>query len=175
MKLIGKGSFTTAYLLEDNSVLLYSNDPIKECMSWGHFPTSRLFPEVKFSEHTFDQFGNNTYTMKYYPKVHSLKNALCERDYRLYQLLRKLPSSINVRNKCDLYSLWYKTFNTIPDEFKEEREEIIEALDACANHGTDINFEISPRNVAVDGNELVLLDCFFMSSKLQETLKRRAA
>ena len=36
------------------------------------------------------------------------------------------------------------------------------ALDACGNWSTNVMFEISPRNIAVDNGQLVLLDCFFL-------------
>ena len=69
MKLIGKGSFTKAYL-SNNEVYLDSCDPIKECISFGWFPESRLFPKIE------NDSKSGMYKMKYYPKVRSLKNNL---------------------------------------------------------------------------------------------------
>lgn len=167
MQLIGKGAFTKAYLCEDNSVFLKSECQIKECMSFGWFPDSYLFPKINGT----DNMGE--YTMKYYPKVTSLKSSLEPRQYRFYKLLKGL--SIRwAHNKYDLYNEWHKAFESIPDEFAEERDSILEALDACANYGSDINFEISPRNVAVDNGKLVLLDCFFLISNLNEVKSRKS-
>lgn len=49
---------------------------------------------------------------------------------------------------------------------------ILEALDACLNYGSSVRFEISPRNVAVQDGQLVLLDCFYLQSTLNEVLGR---
>ena len=164
MKLIGKGTFTHAFLIDDNTVALHSTDPLKECMAHGWFPDNRLFPIVEQTDH-------NVYTMKYYPKVRSLKNSLNERDYTLYTILRKLRIVQPANNYMKL-DAWRAAFNTIPGEYSTEREALLDALDACCNYGTDINFEISPRNVAVDNGNLVLLDCFFLTSALTKAYAR---
>ena len=167
MKLIGKGTFTKAYLLESGEVLLKSVDPIKECMAHGWVPVSELFPSVSLED-------CETYKMKYYPKVSSLKNTLNEKSYRLYSALRKLSVGY-VRNSYDLLDEWRKAFDSLPSEFEQEKEDLISAIEACSNYGTDVSFEISPRNVAVDNGNLVLLDCFFLKSELiKQTSKKRA-
>jgi len=182
-QLIGKGSFTKCYLNEDKlTVTLISTDYIKECMSLNWFPADLgLFPDVILNDAiSNDAISNDdkSYTMKYYPRVTSLKKALNPRDFKLYQCLRKLNIPTDYRNNIhDNYSKWRKEFSTIPDEFKEEREEIIGALDSCINYGSDIGFEISPRNVATDNGKLILLDCFFMVTQImrirEEKSKRR--
>lgn len=48
MKLIGKGAFTKAYLLDNGRVQLHSCCPFKECMAHGWFPESDLFPKLTF-------------------------------------------------------------------------------------------------------------------------------
>ena len=161
MKLIGKGAFTKAYLTEDNKVFLRTVDPIKECMAYGWFPECYLFPTVELT----DEIGE--YTMEYYPKVSSIKNNVSPRQWRLYQALRKLDYYTG-RNPNMMQDHWHKQFDSLPSEFRKEKEMLKHALDACANYGSDVCFEISPRNIATKGNKLVLLDCFFMSSKLNE-------
>jgi len=47
LKIIGKGSFSTVYELSEKQVLIKSSDPIKECMSMGWFPESKLFPNIE--------------------------------------------------------------------------------------------------------------------------------
>ena len=75
LKKIGKGTFTTAYLMDDKkTVLLKSTCPIKECMACGWYPDSYLFPEVNPTN------KYNEYTMAYYPRVSSLKNTLSARQ-----------------------------------------------------------------------------------------------
>jgi len=60
-----------------------------------------------------------------------------------------------------------EAFRSLPREFKTAKTALIDAVSALTNYGSDICFEISPRNIAVTktGN-LILLDCFFMRSKL---------
>lgn len=164
MKLIGKGSFTKAYLKNNKTVLLKSIDPIKECMSFGWFPSSRLFPKIK--RITTNDDNVSLYEMKYYPKVKSLKQNLKLKEYEKYKELRSLDIRYSV-NPHDSF------FNT-RDAFKKIknrtlRKHMIDAIEACSNYGGDIAFEISPRNVAVNNGNLVLLDCFFKISTLRET------
>ena len=66
----------------------------------------------------------------------------------------------------DSMSKVYEAFAAIEDE--DLKEVMIEALEACGNYGSDVAFEISPRNVAVKDGKLILLDCFFMKSKLNQ-------
>lgn len=159
MRQIGKGSFTTAYLKPDKKVvLLKSCDPIKECMAYGWFPNSRLFPKVSFGEQ------DGTYLMKYYPKVSSLKQALVPKDYALYlelkNLWKQMPNGAGFNEVLAVFKLISN---------RHTRKIMIEALEACGNYGSDVVFEISPRNVAVSPTgRLILLDCFFMRSKLKE-------
>ena len=162
-KLIGRGQFTKAYLREDGKVELVSKDPIKECMALGWFPSSRLFPTIDRIDTTED---TALYLMKYYPKVKSLKDSLKPKEYAKYKELRGLTIQYT-HNKHNAYQEVYDAFKSIKN--KRLRETMQEAIMSCTNYGTDIAFEISPRNVAVSptGN-LVLLDCFFQISKLRE-------
>lgn len=166
MKYIGKGAFTKCYLLDcGKKVMLKSIDPIKEVMSLGWFPDSPLFPSI----HAIDE---GVYESKYYPKVRSLKNTLKPRHYGYYKELRRIQEGIRyTTNKYDSYHIIYKAFEGI--RYKKLREVMLEALEGCANIGSDIGFEISPRNVAVEKGNLVLIDCFFQKTKLAEVNSRR--
>lgn len=160
-KLIGRGAFTRAYLLDSGRVMLKTCCPIKEAMAWGWFPESPLFPEMKYVD-------VGVYEMEYYPRVSSLKKALKPDQYAIYQALRDIfcgKVSQLPKREADFYHFWYQEFNALPEELAEVMHE---ALDACANFGSEIGFEISPRNVAVKDGNLVLLDVFFNVSKLQE-------
>jgi hypothetical protein len=161
VKLIGKGAFTRAYLMESGKVLIKTCDPIKECMAWGWFPESELFPKL-------DWVDLGVYEMEYYPRVKSLKGSLEPEQYEIYKSLRAL-GTLYRQNKHELHSAWHELFDTLEDEGL--KEVMKEALDACGNYGSDISFEISPRNVAVKDGKLVLLDCFFSVSKLEEVRK----
>lgn len=166
LKLIGKGAFTKCYQLSEDKVLLKTEDPIKECMAHGWFPDSELFPEVSHSD------VEGCYEMKYYPKVRSLKNNLSPDQYRLYKELRLIFSEFRQPvNPYDRYNAWHDAFEC-SDLDQDIKETMQYALLACGNYGTDVCFEISPRNVAVDDGKVVLLNCFFMESKLKEVNKR---
>lgn len=162
MKLIGKGTFTRAYLLPDGeTVKLVTNDPCKECAAM-FAPDSPIFPKLECDGYEGEK---RVYRMKYYPKVKSLKNSLTPRDYRLYGLLRKVTLSLW---GPDAYLAKFidKVEEILPEEFANEKEAIREHVDALNNYGDDMKFEISPRNVAVDNGKLILLDCFFKVSYL---------
>ena len=167
VKLLGKGSFTRAYLLDNDRVRLESRDPIKECMALGWFPDSRLFAEI-------EQIEPGVYEMEYFPRVSSLKNTLNARDWKLYQILRVMADVYHCRvallkNKSMMHSEFHKVvneFDAANPGYSEEFDALREAADGCGNYGTDIGFEISPRNVAVKGDELILLDVFFIHSHL---------
>lgn len=160
MKLIGKGAFTKAYKLDNGDVLLKSCDPIKECMAFGWFPDSPRFPEVNWTN------TQGEYTMDYFPYSAGLKNKLDPIEWELYQTLRGLDHY--EPNKYNYYNTWYKKFEALPDRFAEAREALLDALSACSNYGSDVQFEISPRNVRVVEGKLVFMDCFFIISKLDE-------
>lgn len=161
LKLIGKGAFTKCYQLNDTTVLLKSEDPVKECMAHGWFPDSDLFPKVEFS--SIDGF----YEMEFYPRVKSLKNNLNDDQYQIYKDLRVAMSNLDyVLNIHDSYEKVYNVFAQLDNE--ELKETMLEALNACSNCGSDVAFEISPRNVAVKNGKLILLDVFFMKSALNK-------
>jgi hypothetical protein len=163
-KLIGRGSFTWAYLIPNEKVLLVSRCPIKECMSFGWFPESPLFPTLECLGWA-DKEDFKEYEMEYYPKVRSLKNNLDPDQYQIYKDLRALQLPFGILNKHDYFQEWHKLFDTLQNE--ELRDIMKEALDACSNYGSDIGFEISPRNVATKNGKLILLDCFYQITKLQ--------
>lgn len=158
MKLIGKGTFTKCYLLPcKKKVLLKTDDPVKECMGNSWFPNSRLFPKLKTTD--------EGYISKYYPRVKSLKDSLEPKEYEKYTELRKLwrDNDHSITN----YYTCIEVFKTVKN--KAMKKALLEAVNSLANYGSDICFEISPRNVAVNNGKLILLDCFFMESKLNET------
>ena len=157
MKLIGRGQFTKCYLNDDGKTCtLKSTCCIKECMSLGWFPKHRLFPKIVREDF-------QVYTMEYYPRVRSLKKSLIPMDYDFYKILRDLWQSRPPMSRgVMLIDHNRDMFDKIPDVFAEERQVLLEALDACSNYGHNINFEISPRNVRVKDSRLVLMDVFFI-------------
>lgn len=155
-----KGSFSTVKFF-DHHVEVDSCDPVKECMSLGWFPEHRLFPRVEFLRES-RRDDHKVYRMERYEQPRSIKSNVTPRQWRLYRELRsKLNHVVGVDNLR-------ASLSCLSPEFKEEREALEWAVDALCNYGDDMVFEISPRNVAVKGRKLILLDCFFMQGKLLE-------
>lgn len=161
LKLIGKGAFTKCYRLSDEKVLLVSNDPIKECMALGWFPDSPLFPKVEFGAE------RGTYEMNYYPRLRGTKKFLDHDQYEIYKTLRALHERTVYRCNGNYHKLYEAFEQNLTGDLKET---MLEALDACADMGFDVSFEISPRNIAIKDGKLILLDCFFIRSELAKTL-----
>ena len=162
MKLIGKGLFTKCFMNDDGvTVTLKSKCNAKECMAFGWFPESYLFPTIKRFD--YDENGYGWYTMPFYARA-PLHKALEPKQWQLYKALRelKIVPPLNLQNTANA---WYDAFGTLPAEFAEEREALEEAISAMGNYGADIAFEISPRNVRAVNGKLLLLDCFFVISQ----------
>lgn len=170
-KLIGKGSFTKAYLLPSGEVELYSVDPVKECAALWGFGDSYLWPKIERVDILDDLNSTQVYRMPFYKTQRALKNFLEPRQYALYRTLRALPGVYCLNPHLRAFEL-HKVFDTIPDEFADEREALKEAVDSLCNYGTDICFEISPRNVAAVEGKLILLDVFFFQATLKKFSSR---
>ena len=164
MRKVGRGMFTTAYLRDDGMVELHSVDPVKECMSHGWFPSSRLFP-------TITRIATGVYETKYYKVCRGLKSNLKPLEYAKYLALKELHVGFSV-DPSEQYDMLERAFHTLKN--KSLREAMLSALQACSNYGQDIGFEVSPRNVAVSktGN-LILLDLFFMKSALNKARENK--
>lgn len=165
MKKIGEGTFTKAFLNNEGRVILKTDDKAKECMALGWFPESKLFPTVEYKE-------LGVYEMEYLgPTPKSVKRDLRPRQYRLYKALQKLfdggYGTFGI-DKRDYFFEWHKKFDSLPSEFRKEKETLKLALDALGNYGTDIAFEISPRNIRIKNGFLILMDCFFFADDLSK-------
>lgn len=167
VKRIGSGAFTKAYLMENGRVLLRSCDPIKEAMAYDWFPKSGYFPEIAVLD-------EGVYEMQYYPRVPSLKSALAPAQWEVYKSLRNIWTEY--RGKCRDYFDWFKVFEQeAADDYDVPADVvqlILDALNACSKYDSSVNFEISPRNVAAQDGQLVLLDCFYLQSTLDEVRGR---
>lgn len=155
LKQIGKGLFSKVYRLNENEVLIKSICQVKECISNEWHNSVDIFPELKRVE-------DETYICEYYDAVKSLKESLNPEHYAIYKELRSLSVGY-VKNPYDLYSEWYKQFETLSNI--EYKEALLDMIDNLSNYGSQISFEISPRNVAVKEGRLILLDVFFMQDQ----------
>lgn len=173
MRLIGKGAFSRVYMSDeiDKNVIILTNDPAKECLSMNwHDNESGVFPTLERVDCNDDC---HVYTQKYYPRVRSLKNNLKPDQWELYKELRNLSSNTNYcENKYNRYQNLYEAFENADIE-ETVKYDLLSMLDALSNFGPDIVFEISPRNVTVDNGKLILIDCFFFVSALDEVLKKK--
>lgn len=168
MKLIGKGLLSKVYQLNEKQVLIKSVCYVKECLG-NEWVRSTIFPTLQRT----DNYGE--YICEYYPKVKSLKESLEPKQYAIYQELRRLSIGF-VKNKYDLLDEWRKQFETVTN--KRFKDGLLEMCDEICNYGTQISFEISPRNVAVKNGKLILLDCFFVADqaeKIRSTKNKRYA
>lgn len=165
LKLIGKGQFSKVYQLNEKQVLIKTVDSVKECISNGGHQSTGIFPELT-------EIERGMYVCKLYTKVRSLKEELSARHYAIYQDLRSITIPVTMRG-CDQSDACREAFSKVKN--KKYREALLEMIDELANYGTDVMFEISPRNVAVEKGKLILLDVFFLRSELQEIrdLKKR--
>jgi hypothetical protein len=162
---IGKGAFSVAYLETETTVLVASEDPVKECMGLGWFPDSPLFPPV-------ERIAYGLYRMPYYQKTAKLKESLDPDQWAIYQTLRRIyVKHFHSNNDYDYLDHWRAEFGALADS--ELKETMLECLDALSNYGADIGFEISPRNVAVKDGKLILLDVFYFIKKVKAIREKR--
>ena len=162
--ILGKGEFSTVYDL-GSEVGIISRDPIKGAYSDNH--EISLFPELEYIEAVDHIF--RAYKMEKMEKVTAPKKQLSAPDYKIYKTLRDLMQDCAgqlPRNIFDLYSFWYKKFNTIQDE--NLRDIMLEMIDHLADYTECMSFEISPRNIAIKNGKLVLLDVFFCVRELRK-------
>ena len=161
---VKQGHFTTAYLYEEQGkVILESRCYIKECMALGWFPDSELFPSIKFADIDDVNTEFKVYEMPLYICGRSLKANVCKEDYEgIYVPLRKIQ-----------YVSDYVDFEeqlTTVGVSEEAKEDLLEAYSACTNYGSDVGWEISPRNVAATAEgRLILLDCFYIKSQIRRS------
>jgi hypothetical protein len=157
LQVIGHGMLSMVFRETDTTVLVVSDDPAKECMSFGWMPDSPLMPTIERIE-----YGElSLYRMPLYTRVTSPKKQLKPRDYAVYQELRELQNSI-------VHSLSWKNINALEAVGTDCANLLIECIDAMSNYTDQCGFEISPRNIALDKNgDLILLDCFYDRQKIK--------
>ncbi len=169
LKVIGRGAFTRCYDNGDN-VLLVSSCPVKECIAHGWGSDSALFPTIEQLDY---QDESRLYTMKKYSRTRSLKTDLRPDQYELYKNL------VSFARQWQLLSITLKRGDHRHMEFiklaksssldESTKQALIEQADGLANYTNNIGFEVSPRNVAADNGNLILLDVFFSVDQLIKT------
>lgn len=154
LKLIGKGLFSKVFKLNDKQVLIQSVCNVKECLSMDWHQSTGIFPKIESIDY-------QEYTCEYYDKVSSIKYSLCPKHYEIYKDLRSLSINRN-GNNYDLSYKWIEEFKKVKD--KKYREALLDMIECLHNYGSDIDFEISPRNIAIKNGKLILLDVFYFKN-----------
>lgn len=164
LKLIGQGLFSKVYRLNDKEVLIKSICNVKEAISMEWHNSTGVFPKIT-------RIDYQEYTCKYYEKVTSLKSSLLPDHYDIYQNLRALEIDVNT-NPYDYLDAWRKAFKSVKNA--KYRNALLNMLDVLSNYGTEMRFEISPRNVAVEKGKLILLDVFFFNDQRNQQFKNKS-
>ena len=169
LKLIGKGLLSKVYSNDNiDYVVINKNDYIKEAMAFEWFPESIHFPKIEELEIE----GEYYWKMKKYNKTKKIKGLLNDHDYKFYTELRKIVKNKPIiKNKYDNYIVLYELFSE-SSLTEDQKELMLNALTACSNYGSDVDFEISPRNIFIDSGRLILADCFFIISQAEEIRKK---
>lgn len=156
MQLIGKGSFTKAYLVSPGEVMLDTRDPVKHHIVNGDVIQGSMFPKL------YKKADGRIYS-KYLPRTPSLKANLSERHWKYYKELRDLSNFIEA--DCHSTVSIRRMLGTI--KYSVLHDQVVNQFEQLRNLAPyDIYFECSPRNVRAHKGKLVLLDCFFYYSEL---------
>ena len=170
LKLIGAGLFSKVYSEESlDYVIINKNDYIKEAMAFNWFPESQYFPKIEEIEIEEEYY----WKMKKYNKTKKIKGLLNDDDYKFYQELRKIfKNKPIIKNKYDSFNVLYTLFSE-SSLMDDQKELMLNALSACSNCGSDVGFEISPRNIFIDDGNLILADCFYIISQAEEIRRKK--
>lgn len=165
LKQIAKGSFTDVFYLNEDEVMLRTTDKIKELYAQNWLPELdwNPYPVTEY----LDCSDNGDFfllKMKRYDRF-SRVEQLNEKSKKLLKAMKCFRVAIEesqraVRWTSDLS----KAVCEIPEEFREFTQE---SIDSVCNYSNSAFFEISPRNLAVDGSDLILLDCWFSRSEFK--------
>ena len=154
-KLIGKGAFSRVYELGDTQVLIHSNDMQKAFISeqgQGMFKMPEM-GRVWDDEGLPYKEGYAWYISPRYSKVRAFTKELKLEDVALYRQLRVI------------YSEGYAGYFQLKGAFNTAGLfELVDVVEEICNYidPDHLQFEISPRNIALDANgDMVLLDCFY--------------
>lgn len=159
---IGSGSWSSCYLQDNGTVIIESGDFVKKLMSKDEWPKHRMWPNLKCIavETEDDEPLYQMEELKIISKIseEELIATLSKRQYRFFKLLEKI-NFINgsIESQKKRLSKWF------PKEFRPELKQIFRAFDYMESLNCRANFECQPFNLAVKGDKVIMLDCFFPS------------
>jgi hypothetical protein len=163
---IGHGCHSRVYDQGNGTVIVKSRDKTKLSMAKGLFPKHRLFPTVEMigeRQQNGDMYG--LFRMEKYEYIlnqmndDAIREMLSKRQYRFYCLLERINS---ISGEVDRIKT--RLGEKFPKEFHRELKAIYDAIDGMASEGIYADFESQDFNLAIKGNKIVLLDCFFPRS-----------
>ena len=176
-ELIGKGHFTKVYKAGNSNgkkVMVYSTCPVKEVLALGWMPRTRRLPTLEVA---YDNEGKEYYIaekLSIGSKVKGgLSKALSAKEYTLYKELKAFEQalskeSLKTSDSKESYFIAMDVLKTFTFSNRSIKNILIESFDALSNYGTDVCFEISPRNVAISkAGKLILNDCFYLKSYMR--------
>jgi hypothetical protein len=165
LTVLGEGSWTRAWKIDNGMVLLRSRCKVKKVISQGLFPDSPLFPEIM--EVWYDAEREVTwYTMEllepgnYYKQEEFGDSLSAESKITWEQLMPLDDIYYSSDNKISRIEFWVKKFtDNLPYALADL---MISVLRACDTDKTgNVGFEMPMHNIACKDGQLVLFDCFW--------------
>jgi|APSaa5957512535_1039671.scaffolds.fasta_scaffold12114_2 hypothetical protein len=164
LHVLGEGSWTRAFKMDNGQVLLRSQCKVKKAISQGLFPDSPLFPEI--TEVWYDAEREVTYyTMELlepgsFHEKENFGNSLSPESKIIWEQLIPLDNFMySLHMEMSRIDFWIKKFqNNLPNALANL---MISVLRACDTDNTgNVGFEIPMHNIACKDGQLVLFDCF---------------
>lgn len=165
LKQIAKGAFTDVFYLNESEVMLRTTDKIKELYAQNWLPELEWnpYPVAEYLDYS-DNGDFFLLKMKRYDRF-SRASQLNERSKPLLLAMKGFKA---VLDKNLGRMKWTSDLSKVVDEIPEEFQEFTQmSIDAVGNYSNTAMFEISPKNLAVDGRDLILLDCWFSQSEFK--------
>jgi len=165
---LGRGSWTSSFKLDEETVILKSDCKVKAAISQGLFPESPLFPEIE--KVFYDEEEDKTYYIMdfleigKYGEEDDFRNQLNKKSKEVWDHLMKFnkdfkPDYYSVKDKMTRLEYWIKAFTEMLS--KTLSELMINALNICDTEKTgDVALDIPMHNVGHKNGQLVLFDCF---------------
>lgn len=191
IKRLGKGSFSTAYLLDNNKAIVYTNDNYKSLI-WEQGGSYDFLPKYYKKLYTEDidyklkQSYDVAYIMEYLPATNGLKQHLDHENRTIYKDLKALQTTYNSlrrsnfnkmsKRKYDEFAYCNGALSEVVNRWEFKNKEFGESFNLFAhdamNYG-DTGMDLSPRNVRAKDGKLILLDIWFdMREITLKSLKR---
>lgn len=164
LTVLGEGSWTRAWKMDNGMVLLRSRCKVKKAISQGLFPDSPLFPDIMEVWHDAER-EVTWYTMELLEpgtptKEEKFEKSLSTESKITWNLLMPLDDfRYNSGMEMSRIDFWVNKFtNNLPNALGNL---MVSVLRACDTDKTgNVGFEMPIHNIACKDGQLVLFDCF---------------